>query len=74
MNQRNQSVFDLGPPEKLRPVEDLWEDPSTSPEDLPVREWQVRELEHRKAQLGKVPASGLSWEEVGQGIRDRHGR
>jgi putative addiction module component (TIGR02574 family) len=68
------SVFDLSPPEKLQLVQDLWDDLASSPEDVPVHDWQIQELERRKANLQKNPASGLSWEEVKRRIRSRHGR
>jgi putative addiction module component (TIGR02574 family) len=74
MNPANESVFDLSPAEKLQLVEDLWDDLAANPEDVPIHDWQVRELERRKANLRDNPASGLSWEEVKRRIRSRHGR
>ncbi len=68
------SVFDLSPPEKLRLVEDLWDDLAATPEAVPVHDWQKEELARRKANLLKNTAPGLSWEEVKQRIRSRHGR
>jgi putative addiction module component (TIGR02574 family) len=70
----SESVFDLSPAEKLQLVEDLWDDLAATPEDVPVHDWQVRELERRKANLLNNPGSGLSWEEVKRRIRSRHGR
>jgi putative addiction module component (TIGR02574 family) len=74
MNPTNESVFDLSPAEKLQLVEDLWDDLAAKPEDVPVHDWQVRELERRKANLVRNPASGLAWEEVKRRIRSHHGR
>jgi putative addiction module component (TIGR02574 family) len=68
------SLFDLSPSEKLQLVQDLWDDLAASPEDVPVHDWQIAEVERRKANLQKNPASGLSWEEVKRRIRSRHGR
>ena len=68
------NVFDLSPLEKLQLVEDLWDDLASSPETVPVHEWQKEELDRRKANLKKNPASGLTWEEVQRRIRPRHGR
>jgi putative addiction module component (TIGR02574 family) len=68
------SVFDLSPAEKLQLVEDLWDDLAARPEEIPVQDWQVRELERRRANLKNNPASGLAWEEVKKQIRGRHGR
>jgi putative addiction module component (TIGR02574 family) len=58
------SVFDLSPSEKLQLVEDLWDDLAASPENVPVHEWQLKELARRKANIQNNPTSGLSWEEV----------
>lgn len=74
MNQSDESVFDLSPAEKLQLVEDLWDDLAANPEDVPVHDWQIQELERRKANLRDNPASGLRWDEVMQRIRRRHGR
>ena len=74
MNPNNMSVFDLSPPEKLQLVEDLWDDLAASPEAVPVHDCQKEELARRKANLLKNAASGLSWEEIKQRIRSRHGR
>jgi len=68
------SVFDLSPSEKLQLVEDLWDDLAGTPEAVPVHDWQKDELARRKANLTSNPASGLSWDEVKQRIRRRHGR
>ena len=67
------SIFDLSPSEKLQLVEDLWDDIATSPEAIPVHDWQKQELARRKANLAKNPASGITWEEVRQRVRSRYG-
>jgi putative addiction module component (TIGR02574 family) len=74
MNPSKTSVFDLSPSEKLQLVEDLWDDLASSPEEVPVHDWQKKELARRKANLMRNPASGLSWEEVKHRVRSRHGR
>lgn len=74
MNRPGESVFDLSPAEKLQLVEDLWDDLAANPEHVPVHDWQIQELERRKANLMRHPASGLSWVEVKRKIRSRHGR
>ena len=68
------SVFDLSPAEKLQLVEDLWDDLAANPGAVPVHEWQKEELARRKANLMSNPASGLSWDEVKQRVRNRYGR
>jgi putative addiction module component (TIGR02574 family) len=74
MALNNVSVFDLSSAEKLQLVEDLWDDLASTPLGVPVHDWQKEELTRRKTNLTSNPASGLSWEEVKQKVRDRHGR
>ena len=69
-----ESVFDLGPAEKLQLVEDLWDDLASRPEDVPVHDWQKEELAKRKANLELNPSSALDWQEVKRRIRSRYGR
>ena len=61
MNSREPSIFDLSPSEKLQLVEDLWDDLASTPEDVPVHDWQKQELARRKANLQRNPASALPW-------------
>jgi len=64
MDSEVTSVFDLSPAEKLQLVEDLWDDLAATPGAVPMHDWQKEELDRRKANHQKNPASGLSWEEV----------
>jgi len=68
------SVFDLSPSEKLQLVEDLWDDLAASPDSVPVHDWHKQELERRKANLLRNPASVVSWEQVKQRVRSGYGR
>jgi putative addiction module component (TIGR02574 family) len=68
------SIFDLSPSEKLQLVEDLWDDLAATPEAVPVHDWQIRELERRRENLQRDPASGLSWDEVKRRVREANGR
>lgn len=76
MNHNNSvnSLFDLSPPEKLQLVEDLWDDLAAVPSEVPVHEWQKKELAIRKANLMGKPSSGLLWDQVKQRVRTRYGR
>ncbi len=74
MNSDVASIFDLSPSEKLQLVEDLWDDIASTPEAVPVHDWQKEELARRRANLLKIPASGLTWAEVQRRVRSRHGR
>jgi putative addiction module component (TIGR02574 family) len=73
MNPTTPTVFDLSPAEKLQLVEDLWDDLASTPESVPVHDWQRQELARRKANLTKNPAVGLAWEEVKRRVRASHG-
>lgn len=68
------SIFELSPAEKLQLVEDLWDDLASSPEAVPVHDWQKQELARRKANLLKNPDSGVPWHEVKLKIRAHHAR
>jgi putative addiction module component (TIGR02574 family) len=74
MNAMAASIFDLSPSEKLQLVEDLWDDLASTPQAIPLHDWQKQELDRRKANLLSNPASGLQWEEVKRRVRSRHGR
>jgi putative addiction module component (TIGR02574 family) len=74
MNSNITSVFDLSPSEKLQLVEDLWDDLAATPDAVPVYDWQKEELDRRKANLQKHPASGLTWEEIQRRVQGRHDR
>jgi putative addiction module component (TIGR02574 family) len=63
-NDSVQSLFDLSPPEKLQLVEDLWDDLAAAPSEVPVHEWQKKELALRKANLMREPSSGLLWDKL----------
>jgi putative addiction module component (TIGR02574 family) len=64
MDSSATAIFDLSPSEKLQLVEDLWDDLASTPEAVPVYDWQKDELARRKTNLLNSPASGLVWEEV----------
>lgn len=68
------SVFNLSPAEKLQLVEDLWDDLSAEPENVPVHDWQIEELHRREANLKRHPESAVTWEAVKAKLRDRHDR
>jgi putative addiction module component (TIGR02574 family) len=74
MDRQETSVFDLSPSEKLQLVEDLWDDLAGKPEDVPIHDWQVRELARRKVNLASDPASAVSWAQVKQRVRRPYGR
>ena len=74
MNPAHASIFDLSSSEKLQLVEDLWDDLASSPEEIPVREWQKKELKRRKENFEKGSSSVLPWEKVKQNVREQYHR
>ncbi|HNT35698.1 MAG TPA: addiction module protein [bacterium] len=74
MNRKTPSVFDLTPSEKLQLVEDLWDDLASSPSDIPVADWQKKELDRRKANLMRCPVASSAWEDVKIRVRSHYGR
>ena len=68
------TIFDLSPSEKLQLVEDLWDDLAASPSDVPLYDWQKKELEQRKLRLMSNPESGISWNEIKRRVRGQHER
>jgi putative addiction module component (TIGR02574 family) len=67
------SVFNLSPAEKLRLVEDLWDDIAASSENIPIHDWQLEELDRREAAHEANPTNTLSWDEVKAELRKRNG-
>ena len=53
MSRKVASIVDLSASEKRQQVEDLWDDLASTPEDVPVHDWQKQELARRKANLVK---------------------
>lgn len=74
MSSSSESIFELSMSEKLQLVEDLWDDIASTPEAVPVHEWQKEELARRKQNLLNNPGSALSWEEIQRRVRSRYGR
>ena len=73
MNPTNTSIFDISPLDKLRLVEDLWNDLAATPEAVPVHDWQKEALARGKANLMNNPACGLAGEEVKKRGQSRYG-
>ncbi len=62
----------LTPAEKLQLIEELWEELSATPEEIPVPQWQLDELDRRSAEYAKNPSSAIPWEEVKRNIVSRN--
>jgi len=55
-------------------VQDFWDDLAASPSDVPLYDWQKKELEKRKLRLMSNPESGISWNEIKRRVRRQHER
>lgn len=55
-------------PEKLLIVEDLWDSIAKSNAELPVHDWQKKELARRKRSFLKNPDSVMTWHQVKKSI------
>lgn len=74
MNAEFTQVFELTLSEKLQLLEDLWDSIALVPEQIPVLDWQKKELARRKALYLQNPDSGSSWEAAKERIRSQqHG-
>lgn len=71
MNTELAPVFELTFSEKLQLVEDLWDSIASTPEQIPVLDWQKEELAQRKAAYLQNPNSGSSWEVAKERIRSQ---
>jgi putative addiction module component (TIGR02574 family) len=49
---------------RLMMVEDIWDSIARSQEDIPVYDWQKKELALRKANFRAHPEQAMSWENV----------
>lgn len=54
----------LTPVEKLRLVEDLWDEIAANEDQLPIPEWHAQVLAEDAVDYQKNPAEGASWPEV----------
>lgn len=69
MNAEFTQMFELALSEKLQLVEDLWDNIASTPEQIPILDWQKEELAKRKANYLHNPNSGSTWEVAKERIR-----
>ncbi len=74
MNSQSVSIFNLSPPEKLQLVEDLWDDLAATQSEVPIYDWQKKELDLRKANFENNPTAGSTWDQVKRNIQSRYDR
>jgi len=68
MTRALREIETLPIPEKILIVEDLWDSIAKSNEELPVHDWQRKELASRKHNFRKNPDSAMTWDEVKKSI------
>jgi len=61
----------LTPDEKLRLIEEVWDSLAADPQDVPLVDWQVRELDRRLDDLDRDGPTGIPWERVLRELKDR---
>lgn len=59
-------ILRLPPEERIELLGDAWDTIAASPQDVPIPEWHVRELERR---LGEPEPQFLPWAEVRERLR-----
>jgi len=59
--------------EKLRVVEELWDDIGQTEESFPLPQWHRVEADRRAAELDADPSVGLSREELWRRVDTRNG-
>jgi len=57
--------------DKLRAMEEIWDDLRRQEERLPVPEWHKKVLDERKRLVRKKKANFMDWETVKKRIADR---
>ena len=58
--------------EKLQLLEDLWDSIATNPDEVPIPDWQLEELDRREEEQHRQPQVGSSWKDVKARIRSRN--
>lgn len=64
------TIRDLGPAEKLRLVEQIWDDLAAEDAPLPLPDWAVTEATRRRNEMLVDPNLGSTHEEVWKRIND----
>ncbi len=57
--------------EKLRAMEELWQDLARNPADIPVPDWHREVLEQRQATVARGAARFHPWDDAKRRLRNR---
>ncbi|MBS4027510.1 MAG: addiction module protein [Ignavibacteriales bacterium] len=63
-------ILHLSVDEKILLVEELWDNIAASPKDIPLHDWQIKELDKRLVAHEINPDDVVSWEETKKDILD----
>lgn len=74
MRDRFPEVFQLSPDEKCQLIQELTDDLADQVDKTPIPQWQIDELERRRAAYLQDPTNVLTWEEVEEDILSRYAR
>jgi len=64
MNVALDTLEELSVPERIILVEDLWDSIAKDGDNMPVADWQKKELARRKALFLNNPQSAMTWDAV----------
>jgi len=67
-----QKISELSLSEKLLLVEDIWDSIAASSPDLPLPEWQKKELDKRYSDYQRGGLELHDWQAVHEGLRDKY--
>jgi putative addiction module component (TIGR02574 family) len=59
-----EQAMGLSVDEKLQLISALWDSMAKNPEEIPVPDWQMEELQRRIENQEKKPQPGNTWDEV----------
>jgi putative addiction module component (TIGR02574 family) len=65
-----EQAMGLSVDEKLQLISALWDSMAQNPEEIPVPDWQLKELERRIESQRANPQPGQTWDEVKREIID----
>ena len=57
-------LFRLSVAERIQLAQDLWDSVAAEPNEVPLTQEQIQELDRRLEDLHQNPGAGIPWEEV----------
>lgn len=72
MNSPIKDVLSWSTSDKLALIDILWDSIAANPQDLPMSDELLAELDRRQAELDADPSTGITWGELKQRLGSRH--